>query len=394
MRQAFESLGAISVVAAQEAEVAQAEAGVAPFGRVLVDARVQLFGPLAFALLLEDQREIPQSARLPRVDGEDGFIAGAGPRQVVEFLLRHAQVEVGLRTAGLQAGGLPVRLGGIFVTAHLVTRHAQVKPVFEAVGRGFRQRAAVLGGGREVAVLKGEGGEGLGGRRRIGLDLAQHLGVAADARVILLVQEHGDQVAKHLFAARIARQHLAILFDGFGVLTGLLQRHGLAEERLFMFGIEAEIFFQRCERFGRPACMDERNAQAEHGLRARGDGVRGGTERRGSLAPLLEIAVANPQIETRVAVLWVDLRECRVGARGGGEIVHLILDVTQGRIQPDISFAVFDRLGKEPPGGFEFALQVQGHRLGQRPGGALLGLDVGDGHDAGRHRHSVSLASA
>ena len=114
-----------------------------------------------------------------------------------------------------------------------------------AIGRSLGERAAVLRGGGVVAVLKREGGQGLGGGRRIGLDLAEHLGVAAHAVVILLFEEHGDQVGERLFAARIARQHLAILLHGFGVLAGLLQRHRLAEKRLLMVGIEAEIFFQR-----------------------------------------------------------------------------------------------------------------------------------------------------
>ena len=159
-----------------------------------------------------------------------------------------------MRAAGLQAGGLPVRLGGLIVTAHLVTGHAQVEPVLVAVGRGLGQSAAVLRGSGVVRVLKGEGGQGFGGRGRIGLDLAQHLRVAAHADVILLFQEHGDQVRERLFAARIASQHLAILFHGFGVLAGLLQRHGLAEEGLFMLGKQAEIFFQRASASaGRPS---------------------------------------------------------------------------------------------------------------------------------------------
>ena len=99
-----------------------------------------------------------------------------------------------LGAGGLQAGGLPVGLGGLIVAAHLVTRHAQVEPVLEAVGRRLCQRAAVLRGSGVVSVLKGQGGQRLGGGGRIRLDLRQHLRVTPHAAVILLLEEHGNQV--------------------------------------------------------------------------------------------------------------------------------------------------------------------------------------------------------
>ena len=225
----FERLGAVGVVAAEQAQVAQAEAGVAPFRRVLIDARVEFFGPLAFALLLQHQRQIPQYAGLARVDIEGAFIAGARAGQVVQFLLRHAQVEVRLRAARLEAGGLLVRLRGLFVAAHLVAGDAQVEPVLEAVGRGLRQCAAVARGSDVVAVLEGQGGQGFGGRRRIRLDFGQHLRVAAHADVSFFsrnIATRFESASSHL---RIARQHLAILLHGFGMLARLLQRDRLAE---------------------------------------------------------------------------------------------------------------------------------------------------------------------
>src|SRR5450759_1779281 len=151
-----------------------------------------------------------------------------------------------------------------------------------------------------------------------------------------------------------------------------------------MAGMEAEIFFQRRERFGGPAVVNQRDAQAEHALRARGVGVAGAPEGRGSVAPPLEIAVANAQVETRRAMLPVDVRECRVSLRGGFVIARLILDVAERGIETRVCFAVFDRLGEKPPGAFRLALQMQGNRLGERLAGAFLVLDVGDGRYAGR----------
>ena len=98
--------------------------------------------------------------------------------------------------------------------------------------------------------------------------------------MVLLLQEHRDQVRERLFAARIARQHLAILLHGFGVLAGLLQRDGLAEQRLFMLREQAEIFFQRLHRFGGAAVVNQRDAQPEQRIGARGVGVAGAAERR------------------------------------------------------------------------------------------------------------------
>ena len=78
----------------------------------------------------------------------------------------------------------------------------------------------------------------------------------------------------------IARQHLAILLHGFGVLAGLLQGDGLAEERLFVIGKEAEVFFQRLQRFGGTAVVNQRDAQSEQGVGARGVGLAGAAEGR------------------------------------------------------------------------------------------------------------------
>ena len=99
----------------------------------------------------------------------------------------------------------------------------------------------------------------------------------------------------------------------------------------------------------------------------------------GGFAPLLEIAVADAEVEVCGAMLRIDFGELRIGARGGLVIVHLILDVAQRGVQARIPFAVFDRLGEQAGGAFELALQVQGHRLGERLVGALLVLEIGDG---------------
>ena len=63
-------------------------------GGVLGNARVQLFGPVPFALLLQHQRQVPEDAGLVGIDLQGFFVAGAGARQVAQLLLRHAQVEV------------------------------------------------------------------------------------------------------------------------------------------------------------------------------------------------------------------------------------------------------------------------------------------------------------
>src|ERR1019366_2049515 len=128
-------------------------------------------------------------------------------------------------------------------------------------------------------------------------------------------------------------------------------------------------------------------------LGARGVGLAGALEGGRGFLPLLEIAVANAQVETRRAVLRVDVGECRVGFRGGLVIAHLILDVAECRIERRISFAVFDRLEKEPAGAFQLALQVQGHGFGERLAGALL-ASVGDRRHARRHGHAVRVGYA
>src|SRR6185295_20381154 len=117
-----------------------------------------------------------------------------------------------------------------------------------------------------------------------------------------------------------------------------------------MLRVLAEIFFQRCNRFGGASVVNQRDAQPEHGIGARGVGVASAAERGCGVAPMLEVAVAYAEVETRGTMLRVDFAECRISLSRGFVVVHLILNVPERGIQTHVPFAVVNRLGEEPRG--------------------------------------------
>ena len=168
---------------------------------------------------------------------------------------------MGLQRTGIQHRRLLIGLGGFLEVAEFVIGHAQIEPVLEPVGGHLRERVAVARGGRKVAFGEGQGGHGLGGHGRIRLQFDEHLRVTPHGDVVLLLQEHGHQVGNGFLAARIAGQHLAVQLHRFGGPSGLLQRHALAEQRLFVIGEQAEVLLDRLQGLGGAAGMDQRNSQ-------------------------------------------------------------------------------------------------------------------------------------
>src|ERR1022692_2968653 len=85
-------------------------------------------------------------------------------------------------------------------------------------------------------------------------------------------------------------------------LEKYLSLHPDHEQALFMVRMEAEIFLQGWESFGGAAVVNQRDAQAQHALGARGVGLAGPLEGGRGVLPMFQIAMANAQVETRGAM--------------------------------------------------------------------------------------------
>ena len=111
---------------------------------------------------------------------------------------------------------------------------------------------------------------------------------------------------------------------------------------------------------------------------ARAEGLRGGL-------PVLQVALADSQVEVRGAVQRLQFRQLRVGGGGRFVIAHLVMDVAQGGVERRIALARFDGLAQHLGGAFQLAFQVQGDGLGKRAAGPLELLGFLDGSHGRRH---------
>ena len=233
-------------------------------------------------------------------------------------------------------------------------------------------------GGEVIAVGESQGGQGFHGDCGFRLQFGQHLGIAADGVVVLLLQEQGHQVGERLLAAGIAGEHAAIILHRFGVAAGLVEDDGLAEQRLLVIGELLEVVLDGRQRFGDAAGVEERDAEAEQSVGAGGIEGDGAGEAIDRLFPAFQMAVADAQVEVGGTVGGIGFGQLRVGGGGGFEVAHFILDVAECGEQAGLALTVFDSLGEEVGGGIELAFQVERDGLGERAANALLLFELGD----------------
>ena len=132
------------------------------------------------------------------------------------------------------------------------------------------------------------------------------------------------QVGERLFASRIARQYPAIVLHRFGVPAGLLQGDGLGKQRLLVLREPAPGTGRagpggvRLRRRGSatiasPSSASERVPSASMALR----------NDSAACFQLLEMALADSQVEVRGAVQRLQFHQLPVDCAGSLIVVHL-----------------------------------------------------------------------
>ncbi len=132
--------------------------------------------------------------------------------------------------------------------------------------------------------------------------------------------------------------------------------------------------------------MNQREPQAQQRVRARAIHFNGLAKAFRRRFPVLQVTVANAQVEMADAVPRLDRHQSPVAFRRGLELRHLALNMAQRRIEPGFPFPTFDGFGQHPGGAFALALQMQRNRPGQRLAGSLGLHALIDGQNSGRNR--------
>ena len=159
-----------------------------------------------------------------------------------------------------------------------------------------------------------------------------------------------------------------------------MQRYGAAEQRLLIIRMMVEVSFERLQRGIRLAIVEHGNTQAQQRFGARPIHLRRRFKRFGRVFPVLQIALADAQIEESRAVRRLQVRQLRVGFHRRAVIAQLVVNVAQRREERGIALSFLNGLAQEVDRALALALQVQRHGARKRFAGALLALDVNCGN--------------
>jgi acylphosphatase len=104
------------------------------------------------------------------------------------------------------------------------------------------------------------------------------------------------------------------------------------------------------------------------------------------LAPVLQVALADAQVEVGGAVQRLDFHQLGIHRGGRRVIAHLVMNVAQGGVERRIAFPGFNRLAQHLGGAFQLAFQMKGNGLGKRAIGTLELFGFLDGSHGRRQR--------
>ena len=155
-----------------------------------------------------------------------------------------------------------VRLRSLLVVARLVMGHAQVEPVLETLRKPVRDRRGSSVRPPRSRRPQTPAPPALPGRRASPAATRPASPHSVAPPRGLSFRGIGHQVRERLLAPRIARQHLAVVLHGFREPAGLLQGHGLAEQRLLVIGEEIQILVERFQRLGRAPAVNQARCPA------------------------------------------------------------------------------------------------------------------------------------
>ena len=216
---------------------------------------------------------------------------------------------------------------------------------------------------QQIAVGEGRSSHRFHGRLRFRIQLEQRLGIFPRLREILLLQAHGGQVGKRFLRLGILQQHLLVEFRCFVQPTGLLQRHGLAEQRFLVVGILEYVAIEGVQRFFRTLQMHQAGAQAEVRFRPPRIDFERLFKRRRSLGPARQLPQADGHVEVAGAMGGLQLEQLRIAVHGLGIILHFVLHVAECGKQRRMPLARFDGAVQLAHGIVQLAFQVQRNRL-------------------------------